>query len=425
MHDPAAVESAGISRQEPSGGDLGNAARPGCVPWQLVCAAAPDAGPCGPEEPPPWSTGVEVQRLEIAPAECAPAAPCVASVLRVTVTLPEEPARPAAITRATVAAAVASPATLTNLHGAILELFLSEPDGAAAPVPGAAAELADLSALPPPWDALPAATGPAAGVAGHAVFAPLFRTARRAVFVLAPPPALFQDPGASLAGTYVLHFAVTRPAETPFPCVGVALDRARLVADAKPAEPDAAVQRFAYRNVAQAEERPELRQYGEEVTRTLVYTPADGWTLDPAGGHEVQLRNAVQAQPPVVAPRPDGTLAVQGTARWRFWADALDPRARLQSGLVEADVTVHLRRLAPSAAYPARVLSLQRLESCCCLRHAGGPRAGDPLDFDVSALGLMLPASDAAPVSDADAERAAAAIRTLLSRSVSTSRKGV
>ncbi|HEU4871017.1 MAG TPA: hypothetical protein VFT08_09230 [Pyrinomonadaceae bacterium] len=374
-----------------------------CYPWQVVCISPEDhGGPCSNNTTPPWRTSVEIERLDL--DECGPKE-CELSIVRVNVALFES-GPPLGLPDP------AGTRALELFVGAILDITLAGVNDKSDSASGA--DFIDLkqSWLPPE----PEVTGP------H--FQPLFRTARRASFLLSPPATLFQDTNESLDGTYTVYIGLTRPTEAPFPCIGVTLDRARLSAQRREGDPESAIHTFPYQVFAQAKEKPDIRQHVEEVTRTLIYTPPDGWILDPAAGHEVRVRNAVQAKTPSVAVREDGTLAVEGSARSRYWADAPIVNARLQSGQIEADVMVHLRRRETSATYTGDKLSLQRLDICCCPRQTKRTQEGPPLQRDVSRHGILMTAVDGSSISDAQAARSASTVTAELRRAAASAHKG-
>ena len=161
---------------------------------------------------------------------------CALSVLRITVA-----AFDAHTTDDAPHAASATGAT-DRLYGVIVDVQLSDPDptGDSSSATGA---FADLTEFPQPFPAM------RPGIGEPPRFEPLMATSRRATFLLAPPPALFLDANASLGGTYRVHLGVARPADAPFPCVGVTLFRARLTVDRRDAEPLRAFHNFAYEPV--------------------------------------------------------------------------------------------------------------------------------------------------------------------------------
>ena len=375
-----------------------------CRSWQVVCTSPEDqGGPCNGDTTPPWSTSVEIERLDLPEDEYGPKE-CVLSIIRVTVALFES-GPPLGLPDPSGSRA------LELSVGAILDITLSDATGKTA----SAADFIDLKHLqwsPPD----PEVTGPR--------FEPLFRTARRASFMLSPSAIVFQDTNETLDGTYIVYIGLSRPTEAPFPCIGLTLDRARLSAQRRESEPEAAIQTFPYQVFAQATEKPDVLQHVEEVTRTLVYTPPDGWVLDPAARHEVRVRSAVLANPPSLAVRDDGTLAVEGSARSRYWADAPIVDARLQSGQIEADVMVHLRSREISATYTGDKLSLQRLDICCCPRQAKRTQDGPSLQRDVSRHRILMTAVDGTPVAAAEAARSASTVTAELRRAIASAHKG-
>jgi hypothetical protein len=386
----------------------GSATPSACHPWQIVCTSLEDhGGPCNSETTPPWRTSVEIERLDFPADDCGPKH-CVLSIVRIRVALFES-GPPLGLS---------DPSHTRSLQlfvGAILDITLSDANGKKDSASGA--HFIDLKHLPQSWLPLdPEVNGPR--------FEPLFRTAHRASFLLSPTATLFHDTNESLDGTYTVYIGLTRPTEAPFPCIGLTLDRAHLSAQRRESEPESAVHTFPYQLFAQAKEKPDIRQHVEEVTRTLVYTPPDGWILDPAAGHEVRVRNAAQASPPSLAVRPDGTLAIEGSARSRYWADAPFINARLQSGQIEADVMVHLRRREISATYTGDKLLLKRLDVCCCPRQTKRTQEGPSLQLDVSRHGILMTAVDGTAVEEAEATRSASTVSAELRRAAASPHKG-